>query len=82
MEPDIPDGSIVLVRDTREIENGKNGAFALNGVPYCKKLKRNPDGLLSLVSSNPNYPPIPVGEDDHLHVFGEIIKIIPPEENR
>ena len=38
MEPDIPNHSIVLIKKTDIVSEGKIGAFFLNGEVYCKRL--------------------------------------------
>ena len=68
MEPVIPDGSIVFVHHTKEIEPGEIGVFILNGEAYVKKL--NPEGLESI---NPKYKIRVVGQYDDLRVVGKVI---------
>lgn len=75
MEPDIPDGSIVVIKKQCEISDGINGAFFLNGGVYCKKLKHK-DGKVFLCSDNEEYQPIEVHEEDNLKVYGKIVKVL------
>ncbi len=75
MEPDIPDGSIVLVRKCDTPAEGKVCAFYLNGAVYCKRLLRE-NGKVFLCSDNPQYEPIEVHDQDVLTVYGQIIKVM------
>lgn len=75
MEPDIPNGSIVVVKKQSEIADGISGAFFLNGEVYCKKLLHK-DEKVFLCSDNAEYQPIEVHESDTLAAYGKIIKVI------
>ena len=75
MEPDIPDGSIVVVKKQSEIADGISGAFFLNGEVYCKKLLHK-DGKVFLCSDNAEYQPIEVHDGDTLIVYGKIVKVL------
>lgn len=74
MEPDIVDGSIVLIKCCETIEDGEIGAFFYNGDVYCKKLIYK-DKKAFLVSFNPDYKDIPVLEEDTLYVYGKVISV-------
>ena len=76
MEPDIPNGSILLIKGTNEVRHAKTGIFFHDGNTYCKKLIRTEKGAL-LVSINKKYPPIPVSPDSDFRVFGEVIEVVP-----
>ena len=74
MEPDIPDGCVVFIDSCPVIDPGEIGLFNLNGSGYCKKLKIDlNNGVIYLVSTNPDYEPIMVGADDHLHTYGRVL---------
>ena len=75
MEPDIPDGSIVVIKKQSEIADGISGAFFLNGEVYCKKLLHK-DGKVFLCSDNAEYQPIKVHDGDTLIVYGKIVKVL------
>lgn len=75
MEPDFPDGSIVLIKKCDTLDEGKVGAFYLNGVVYCKRLLRKNEKVF-LKSDNPQYEPIEVQKQDRLVVYGQIIKVM------
>lgn len=74
MEPDIPDGSIVLIKASNTIEDGEIGAFYYNGEVYCKKLVYKNDKTF-LVSLNSNFKDISILEGDSLFVYGKVISI-------
>lgn len=48
MEPDIPDGSVVLIHKQDTVETGEVGAFFHNGRVYCKKRSVENGKTLSL----------------------------------
>ena len=57
MEPDIKNGSVVIVRQQEVVESGQIAVVAINGnTATCKKVVNADDGLY-LVSLNHNYPP-------------------------
>ncbi len=74
MEPDIADGSIVLIKTCENIADGEIGAFFYNGDVYCKKLVYK-DQKAFLVSLNPDYKDIPILEEDTLYVYGKVISV-------
>ena len=76
MEPEIPDGSIVLIRKTEEIPSGKIGAFRLNSEAFCKRFYRDDEGKAFLISANTAYSPILIKENDDFQVFGQIIEVV------
>jgi len=77
MEPQIPNGSIVLIHKQETIETGEIGAFFHNGTVYCKKRGTN-EGKTLLISNNPKYEPIEVVEDDVSKCYGKVISILSP----
>lgn len=79
MEPDLPNGSIVLIKKCDILDEGQVGAFYFNGAVYCKRLLRK-DGKVFLQSNNPQYEPIEVHEQDELIVYGQVIKVIVDEQ--
>ena len=68
MEPDYPNGSIVWVKLTTQIQPGDVIIATLNGNPYCKIYQL--DGLHSF---NENYDIIRVNDSDHFDIFGKVI---------
>jgi len=75
MEPDIPDGSILLIKRSEEIGQAKIGVFFYDGDSYCKKKIETEDGLL-LVSLNREYAPIKISKSSDFRTFGEVIEVI------
>lgn len=75
MEPMIPDGSIALIRKKKTIDDGKAGAFYLNGKVYCKYLMHK-DGNTFLCSFNDSYNPIQIKESDEVSCYGELVEVI------
>ena len=58
MEPDIKDGSIVIVRQQNYIEDGRVAIVLVNGDDAtCKRIRKTPDGIL-LISNNPSFKPM------------------------
>lgn len=58
MSPRIQDGDTVIVRKQAYADDGDVVIVLINGEEgTCKKIKRSPEGL-TLISYNPNYPPL------------------------
>ena len=77
MEPDYPDGCMVLVKrisDSGELTPGDIGAFMIDNETYIKEYR--PDGLHSL---NPAYPVMRFSEFEHVYLIGRIIGVLSPE---
>ena len=72
MEPLIHSGDVVWVKKQDVIENGEIGIFMLNDNAYCKKLVKK-GGEMQLVSLNPKYEPIKIGEGDSIVVYGKVL---------
>lgn len=77
MEPQIPNGSIILIKKQNIIDDGKVGAFYCNGKVYCKYMRHDSKGAY-LCSYNDQYPPISLTKDDVVYVYGEVVEIIKP----
>ena len=75
MEPNIKDGSIVLIKRQSVVDEGKVGAFYLNDKVYCKYVAYN-KGKTLLCSYNDKYAPIEVTEHDTIFTYGEVVEII------
>ena len=74
MEPDIPNGSIVLIKSCNTLENGEIGAFYYNGDIYCKKILYK-DERTFLVSLNSDFKEIAISDEDTLYTYGKVISI-------
>ncbi|MDR1329549.1 MAG: XRE family transcriptional regulator [Oscillospiraceae bacterium] len=68
MEPMYSDGDIVFVKAGVIVESGQIGVFCLNDEGYLKMLQGN-----KLVSLNPKYKPITVGEFDNFLCAGRVV---------
>lgn len=68
MEPAYRDGDIVFVERAETIHEGEIGIFFLNGDGYIKRL-----GHGELLSLNPDYQPIPLGDYDNLRCQGRVL---------
>ena len=79
MEPDIPNGSIVLVKICDSINVGEIGAFYYDGVAYCKRVLFE-NGKSYLESINTKYAPIEIVPENTLKVYGKIIGVESNEE--
>jgi wobble nucleotide-excising tRNase len=80
MEPDIPDQSIVLVRQDENVPHTHVGVFFYNGESYCKKIIQATDHIL-LVSVNKDYKPIKIEAYNDFRTFGEVVGIINQSTN-
>ena len=74
MEPEYLDGDIVFVRQQPTVEPGEIGIFILDTNSYIKKLSSN-GKTAKLVSLNPKYSPIIVGENDAFKPLGKVIGV-------
>ena len=77
MEPDYPDGCMVLVKrisDSGELTPGDIGAFMIDNETYIKEYRE--DGLYSL---NPAYPVMRFSDFEHVYLIGRIIGVFSPE---
>jgi len=71
MEPDYPDGSMVLVQRTsrrEDLEAGMVGAFMIGNEAYIKIYQ--PDGLHSL---HPSYPVMRFAAYEHVYLIGRVL---------
>ena len=77
MEPDYPDGCMVLVKRisaSGELTPGDIGAFMIDNETYIKEYRE--DGLHSL---NPAYPVMRFSDFEHVYLIGRIIGVFSPE---
>lgn len=71
MMPRFVDRQIVYVRQQQTLEDGEIGIFLLDGDAFCKQLSTQ--GGTRLLSLNPRYSPILVGEYSELRVLGKVV---------
>ena len=76
MEPTIPNGSHVLIREQPEVEYGEIAAVLVNGNTEAtlKKVTRQGNTIL-LVPINREYEPIVVSEDNPVRILGKAIRV-------
>ena len=72
MEPRYHDKQAVWVQKTDTLDSGEIGIFYLDGMTYCKQLKKDSDGLF-LISLNSKYNPIKIYEENDFRVFGRVL---------
>ena len=77
MEPDYPDGCMVLVKrisDSEELTPGDIGAFMIDNETYIKEYRE--DGLHSL---NPKYDVMRFSDEESVYLIGRVIGVLDPE---
>lgn len=77
MGPDIPNGSIVIVKKVNKITSGMIGIFTLNGEVFCKKYFKSKK--INLISLNKKYKRIEVSEQDEFYLNGKVLEIFKPK---
>jgi len=76
MVPTIPDASLLIVDHSQvEVANGCIMVISVGDDLLVKRVRRRLDGLIDLVSDNPNYPPETIGRDtvEQLRVVGRVV---------
>ncbi|MDE0582200.1 LexA family transcriptional regulator [Planococcus sp. A6] len=75
MEPTIPNGAIVTIREQCEVENGEIAAVQLNGDTDAtlKRVKRQGD-MMVLVPDNSKYDPYVVTSDNPARIIGKAVR--------
>ncbi len=75
MEPTIPDGSLVLIREQSEVEYGEIAAVLVNGESEAtlKRVRKQRETIL-LMPDNPEHEPIIVIEDNPPRIIGKAIR--------
>lgn len=76
MEPTIPDGSLVLIREQPEVELGEIAAVLVNGDEEAtlKRFTKQGDTVI-LMPINSAHNPIIVTEDNPARIIGKAIKV-------
>ena len=69
MEPEYPDQSIVFVKHMKNLRAGDVGVFTLNNEGFIKVLGND----RNLISINPDYSDIHIGEYDDLRTVGKVV---------
>lgn len=71
----INDGDILVVDRSEQPESGSIVVAALNGDLVIKRVEKKAKKL-SLVSENPEYAPIDVGEEEDLVIWGVVTAVV------
>ncbi|HFI0683337.1 TPA: LexA family protein, partial [Streptococcus suis] len=76
MEPRIPDGSYVMVRQQPDVENGQIAAVLVNGDTEAtlKRVRKLGDSIL-LEAINENYAPYLINENNPARIIGKAVKV-------
>lgn len=75
MAPTIPDGSLVLIREQGNVENGEIAAVLLNGNTEAtlKRVKKQGKAII-LMPDNPKHNPIIVNAENPAKIIGKAIR--------
>lgn len=75
MEPTIPDGSHVLIREQSEVEYGEIAAVLLNGDTEAtlKRVKKQGD-VVMLIPDNNEHDPLIISKDNPARIIGKAIR--------
>lgn len=72
MEPRFINGQTVWVKAAQDANNGDIVLCTLNDQGYCKKLRKDENGI-ALISLNKKYAPIPVRKEDEFRIAGIVV---------
>lgn len=75
MHPEITDGSMVLLREQADVENGEIAAVMVNGNTEAtlKRVKKQGD-MIILMPENSDYEPIFVTKDSPAQIIGKVVR--------
>ncbi|WP_369379234.1 LexA family protein [Lysinibacillus fusiformis] len=75
MEPTIPNGSYVLIREQPEVENGEIAAVLVNGDTEAtlKRVKKQAETVF-LMPDNPRHEPYVISSDNPARIIGKAIR--------
>lgn len=76
MEPTIKNGSLVLIRQQPEVEDGEIAAvlFTDDDEATLKRVKRSGDTMI-LLPDNRRYEPIIVSKDNPVRILGKAVRV-------
>lgn len=74
MEPTIKDGSLVLIHQQPEVENGEIAAVMINNEATLKRVHAT-DGKYILTPDNPKFKPIVLTPDNDNQILGKAIRV-------
>lgn len=76
MEPTIPDGSLVLIREQPEVESGAIAAVIVNDdTEATLKRVKYQGNMMILMPDNPKYEPIVVTPDSNVRIIGRAVQV-------
>ncbi|HFI0463784.1 TPA: LexA family protein [Streptococcus suis] len=77
MEPRIPDGSYVLIRQQPDVENGQIAAVLVNGDTEAtlKRVRKLGDDSVLLEAINEEYAPYLINENNPAKIIGKAVKV-------
>lgn len=75
MEPTIPDGSMVLIREQPDVESNEIAAVLVNGDDEAtlKRVRKQGDSVI-LMPDNPRYSPIIINELNPARIIGKAVR--------
>lgn len=76
MEPDIKAGALLIVDKMMETKHGDIVVVRLGNELCVKEMRFTDDGMIWLVSRNPEYKSFPICEEDDFEVWGRVMHII------
>ncbi|MED4350884.1 XRE family transcriptional regulator [Schinkia azotoformans] len=76
MEPTIPDGAKVLIREQNDVEYGEIAAVIVNGnnEATLKRVKKQGNNIL-LIADNSNFDPIIINPNEAFKIIGKAIRV-------
>ena len=79
MEPKISEGDVVIVRRQEQVENGELAVVLVNGNDATVKRFYKNDSGVTLISSNPSYPPFIYSKKEvaelPVRVIGKVVEL-------
>ena len=77
MEPNINDGSLVLIRKQSNVEDGEIAAIIFDEATEATLKRVNRQGkMMMLIADNTSYPPIIVDESTPIRIVGKAVKTL------
>ena len=77
MEPNIKDGSLVMIRKQSNVEDGEIAAVIFDDDTEATLKRVNRQGkMMMLIADNTNYPPIIIDESKPTRIIGKAIKTL------
>lgn len=75
MEPTIPDGSLVLIREQHSVENGEIAAVLLNSDSEATLKRVKIQGnVIMLIPDNTNHDPLLITKDNPARIIGKAVR--------